>query len=181
MKKFNPVLPLFVFVGFVAMTIGWLRERATSNELRAEVQRLKNHLGPDYFWQMYHADPDRSAFANDPLDSVNTQTKELFHALLQQPEVWKNGLVYYLGLERVRETLDPEITMQVWWRGESADSDGNRHYVYLADRERSSHSPFASAFIVTDMKHQVIAWQGTDIDGPKVSHIELLGRGSQLP
>lgn len=162
-------------LSLLAVAFGWWSERNRAGELQLEIDRLNQHLGPDYFAHMYHVDPERSAMLTDPLDSVDKQTKELYQSLLRQSDAWTTGLVQYLGLDRVRGDLDPMITRQVWWRGELSDDDGKRFYVYLADRERQFATLYASAFIVTDAENNLVAWHGTDIDGPKVLSIEMTG------
>lgn len=151
-------------------------ERRRASALQTEVERLKSHLGPDFFQRLYNINPDKSGLPVDPLQSVDKDTRELFQALSLQSAAWSTGLVQYLALDRVRLDVEPTITMRVWWKGELADEDGNHYFVYLADRERNFATPFASAYIVTDLNHQLVSWHGTDIDGPKVLSTELVGQ-----
>ncbi|WP_144969654.1 LapA family protein [Bremerella volcania] len=173
------VLFAFLLVGF---GIGWLVERRRAVELQNEIDRLETHLKPDSFAYRYHPNPERSCFAIDPLAEVDRKTGNLFKALATQPAAWSNGLNQYLGLDRIREDLDPKLTMTVWWHGEVKDAEGNRFFVYLADREREPntkclhrlHSSF-SAYIVTDDKNTLLHWNGCEIDRLLVTEIELVG------
>lgn len=173
------VLLAFLAIGF---GIGWFVEHRRGVDLQTEVVRLENHLGPDYFAYWYHPNPDQSRFARDPLSEVDRITGTLFKALATQPTAWSNGLNQYLGLDRIRGELDPKLTMTVWWHDEVKDAEGNRFFVYLADRERGSnaksadrlHSSF-SAYIVTDAKNALLHWNGCEIDKLLVTEIKLTG------
>ena len=166
---------LLIFVALCVVLAAWFWERDRSRTLNAELNQLKTHLGPDYFIHRYHPDLDRSQMTVDPLDDVNEDSRKLYQALLYQPEAWYSGLIQYLAIDRIRTNVEPLITMQVWWKGELVDDNGLAYSVYLADRQRQQDSFVRSAYIVTDKSHRLIAWQGTDIDGPKILSIELIG------
>ncbi len=179
--KFSISDLLFAFL-LVGVGVGWFVEHRRAVELQTEIDRLETHFGPDYFAYRYHPNPDRSMFAKDPLAEVDRKTRTLFKALVTQPTAWSNGLNQYLGLDRIREDLDPELTMTVWWHDEVKDAEGDRFFVYLADRERGPntksadrlHSSF-SAYIVTDAKNTLVHWNGCEIDRLLVTEIELSG------
>lgn len=179
--KFSTSKLLFA-VFLVALGFGWLVEHRRAVELEIEVDRLKNHLGPDSFAYRYHPNPELSNFAKDALADVDATTSELYRALASQPAAWSNGLNQYLGLDRIREDLDPQITMTVWWHGEVKDAEGNRFFVYLADRKRPPetrtlrrlHASY-SAYIVTDAKNTLVHWNGCEIDRLLVTEVALSG------
>ncbi len=171
-----------VLLAFLAIGLGlaWFVEHRKADELQARLDRLQSHLGPDYFAYAYHPNPDLSMLPSDPLGAVDSQTNDLYKALVTQPLAWNNGLNQYLGIDRIRGNLEPEITMTVWWHGEVKDSEGNTFLVYLADRQRSQpksadrlHGSF-SAYIVTDLKNILVHWNGCEIDSSLVTEIELL-------
>lgn len=178
--KFSIYHLLFAFI-LIGLGLAWFFEHRRTVELQAEVDRLKSHLGPDYFAYAYHPNPDLSTLPHDPLAKVDKKTSTLYKALITQPEAWSNGLNQYLGIDRIRDTLEPEVTMKVWWRGELKDAAGKRFFVYLADRKRSQaksanrvHGYF-SAYIVTDANNSLVHWNGCDIDSSLVNEIEFSG------
>ncbi len=165
----------------VAIAIAWFCEHRRAGALQAEIVQLNSHWGPDYFAYAYHPNPDLSMFPNDPLTAVDSNTSNLFKALVMQSDAWSGGLNQYLGIDRIRSNLKPKITMTVWWHGEVMDADGNKCLVYLADRERSQaksaarlHGAF-SAYIVTDVNNSLLHWSGSDIDKSLVTEIEFSG------
>lgn len=178
--KFSISKLLFSSV-LIGLGLGWFTQQRRAGELQIEVDRLRTQLGPDDFAYKYHSNPNRSLFGKDPLASVDRQTGDLYKALIAQPKAWSSGLNQYLGIDRIREEFDPSITMTVWWNGEVKDSDGNRFFVYLADRKRERHTKNAprlhssySAYIVTDTANTLVHWNGCEIDALLVTETELL-------
>ena len=179
--KFSIFKMLFsvILIGF---GLGWFIEHRRARELQTEVDRLNVHLGPDYFVYRYHPNPDLNGFETDPLAEIDSPTCDLYKALIMQPEAWNSGLNQYLGIDRIRTDLEPKITMTVWWHSEVMDAEGNRFFVYLADRERGPNTKSAqrlhfsfSAYIVNDVRNTLVHWDAGGIYSLLVSQDELSG------
>jgi hypothetical protein len=165
---------------FIGLVFAWFCEHRRVGELQSEIEQLNFRLEPEYFAYAYHPNPDRSMFPNDPLSEADSQTGTLYKALVTQPDAWSTGLIQYLGIDRIRNSLEPDITMTVWWHGEIKDSEGNTFFAYLADRERTHaksadrlHDSF-SAYVVTDSSRTLTHWSGSKIDKSLVTDFELV-------
>lgn len=164
----------------VALGLGWFIEHRRAGELQTEIDRLNSHLGPDYFVYRYHPIPDLSGFSKDPLAGVDSETRDLYKALVMQPEAWSSGLNQYLGIDRIRTEVEPKVTMTVWWRGSVKDAEGKNFFVHLADRARGPNTKSAdrlhhyfSAYIVTDDTNKLLHWNACEIDRMLVTEVEL--------
>lgn len=177
--KYSIFTALFVLL-LIGLGLGWFSEFYRARQLQAEIDLLKTKAQPDYFAHAYHPNTDLSMFVKDPLAEADSETSKLYRALVTQPEAWNNGLIQYLGVDRIRDDFEPKITMTVWWHGEVLDAQGNEFLLYLADRKCETKSPpklhsSFSAYIVTDAQHKLVHWSGCDIDRLLVSEIESSG------